>query len=327
MKLIQFGQTKLKVTKIGLGLAALGRPGYINLGHQDDLKNRYEVSEMERITHEVLDIAYQNGIRYFDAARSYGRAEAFFASWKGASNNLVIGSKWGYSYTAGWKVNAQQHEVKEHSIDVLNRQWIETLNSLSRFPDIYHIHSASAESKVLMNSAVIERLWELKEQGVIIGLSLSGPHQGETLEKSLEIKSGKTQLFQSVQVTWNLLERSTSLILEKASNAGYGVIVKEALANGRLTNRNKSRLFFDKLRVLNSIAERHHVNGDALAIAYILRQPWVSVVLSGASVGAHLISNLDAVQIKLNDSEMRLLNQLVEPPEDYWETRSRLEWN
>ena len=327
MKLIQFGQTKLKVTKIGLGLAALGRPGYINLGHEDDLKNRYEVSEMERITHEVLDIAYQNRIRYFDAARSYGRAEAFYASWKGANNDLVIGSKWGYTYTAGWKVNAQQHEVKEHSIDVLNRQWIETLNSLSRFPDIYHIHSASDESKVLKNSAVIERLWELKEQGVIIGLSLSGPHQGETLEKSLEIKSDKTQLFQSVQVTWNMLERSTSLLLEKASNAGYGVIVKEALANGRLTNRNKSRLFIDKMRVLSSIAERHHVNEDALAIAYILRQPWVSVVLSGASVGAHLVSNLDALQIKLNDSEMRLMNQLVEPPEDYWATRSEMAWN
>lgn len=31
------GKSGLRVTPIGLGLAALGRPGYINLGHADDL--------------------------------------------------------------------------------------------------------------------------------------------------------------------------------------------------------------------------------------------------------------------------------------------------
>ena len=327
MEMVQFGQTKLQVTRLGLGLAALGRPGYINLGHHEDLSNRYEVGEMERTTHDVLELAYKNGIRYFDAARSYGRAESFFASWHRSNNDLVIGSKWGYTYTAGWRVNAQQHEIKEHSINVLNRQWIETLNSLGRFPDIYHIHSASEESKVLENKDVLERLWQLKEQGTVIGLSLSGPNQGTTLEKSLEIKNGEKQLFQSVQVTWNLLERSTTGILKKASKAGYGIIVKEALANGRLTSRNKSRLFSDKLKVLKSIAERHGVSEDALAIAYILKQPWASIVLSGAATAAHLVSNINALKIDLHSSDIRLLNQLVEPPEDYWTIRADLAWN
>jgi len=327
MEMVRFGQTKLQVTRLGLGLAALGRPGYINLGHHEDLNNRYEVSEMERITHEVLELAYKKGIRYFDAARSYGRAESFFASWHRSAEETVIGSKWGYTYTAGWRVNAQQHEIKDHSVNVLNRQWVETLNSLGRFPDIYHIHSASAESEVLENTAVIERLWQLNEQGIVIGLSLSGRHQGETLEKSLEIKNGNTQLFQSVQVTWNLLERSTTSILNKASKAGYGIIVKEALANGRLTSRNKSRLFSDKLKVLKSIAGRHGIGEDALAIAYIIQQPWATTVLSGAATTAHLTSNIDALKIKLHSSDVRLLNQLVEPPEDYWDLRAELAWN
>ena len=37
----------LTVTRIGLGLTALGRPGYINLGHADDLGRDREVAAME----------------------------------------------------------------------------------------------------------------------------------------------------------------------------------------------------------------------------------------------------------------------------------------
>jgi aryl-alcohol dehydrogenase-like predicted oxidoreductase len=77
-----------------------------------------------------------------DAARSYGKAEEFLANWAGNHKDITIGSKWGYTYTADWKVRAENHEIKEHSIDVLKRQWLETLNTLHHSPDIYHIHSA-----------------------------------------------------------------------------------------------------------------------------------------------------------------------------------------
>ena len=43
-----------------------------------------DVAAMERHAHEVLDAACEAGVRYFDAARSYGRGEEFLASWLGA---------------------------------------------------------------------------------------------------------------------------------------------------------------------------------------------------------------------------------------------------
>src|ERR671934_187774 len=49
----------------GLGLAALGRPGYLNLGHGDDLGEERTPAALERRAHEVLDAAYERGIRYF----------------------------------------------------------------------------------------------------------------------------------------------------------------------------------------------------------------------------------------------------------------------
>src|SRR5438105_10102172 len=78
------GNTGLVVSRIGLGLAALGRPGYINVGHAADLKRDYDVRSMEVRAHAVLDAAWEGGARYFDAARSYGLAEAFLADWLAA---------------------------------------------------------------------------------------------------------------------------------------------------------------------------------------------------------------------------------------------------
>ena len=315
------------VTKIGLGLAALGRPGYINLGHAVDLNHNYDQESMESHAHQLMELAYNKGIRYFDAARSYGKAEEFLANWAGNHKDITIGSKWGYTYTADWKVKAEHHEIKEHSINILKCQWQETLNTLHHSPDIYHIHSASMESGVLENNQVLDYLWELRENGLIVGLSLSGARQAETLERSLEIKSSSKQLFQSVQITWNILERSATDSISKAVKAGYGIIVKEALANGRLTTRNTIPDFQEKFKVISGIAESHHVGVDAIAIAYILNQSWISTVLSGAAQRSHLESNLDALRIGLDPTEIEKLDQLAESPENYWQTRSDLEWN
>ena len=57
------------VTQIGLGLAALGRPAYINIGRTEDLGGDRSVEALERRCHEMLDAAYKSGVRYVDAAR------------------------------------------------------------------------------------------------------------------------------------------------------------------------------------------------------------------------------------------------------------------
>src|SRR5438552_1673719 len=99
------GQTDLTATRLGLGMAALGRPGYINLGHASDLGHNYGHAGMQAQAHAVLDAAFAAGVRYFDAARSYGDGERFLASWLAARSvrpgKVVVASKWGYTYTAG----------------------------------------------------------------------------------------------------------------------------------------------------------------------------------------------------------------------------------
>src|SRR5919201_3799078 len=230
------GRAGPPVTAIGLGLAALGRPGYLNLGHGEDLGADRSVASLEARTHEVLDAAWEAGVRYFDAARSYGRAEDFLGSWLAArglqASEVTVGSKWGYTYTADWQVDADPPEVKDLSVAQLRRQLAETRARLGDHLALYQIHSATVSSGVLDDPAVLDELAALRATGVRVGLSVSGTEQAATIERALEVGG-----FDAVQATWNLLERSAGPALERAHAAGLGVIVKEALANGRLAAR------------------------------------------------------------------------------------------
>lgn len=311
------GDSGLTVTSLGLGLAALGRPGYLNLGHREDLSERRSIEALEQHTHDMLDVAWQSGIRYFDAARSYGRGEAFLASWLSARqitpDTITVGSKWGYRYTANWRVDVAAHEVKDLSLDHLDSQYRETIHLLRPYLRLYQIHSATPE--VLEDSAVLGRLAAIRNEGVAIGLSVSGPNQVATIRRATEIGVDGIPLFGTVQATWNMLEPSAGPALAEARAAGVGVIVKEALANGRLTDRDPE-VAAQLRRLLPGVAP------DATALAAALAQPWADVVLSGAATVDQLAANLLALEV-VDPGE---LPSMAESPEVYWSRRSRLAW-
>ncbi len=306
MELRPLGTTGLEVTPIGFGLAAVGRPGYITLGRDHDLGTDRSLEALERRSHEVMDAAYHAGIRYFDAARSYGFAERFLSSWlrqRGLSPEAVtVGSKWGYTYVGNWQVDARVHEVKDHSLAALRHQIEESRALLGDYLDLYQIHSATLESGVLEDHDVLAELNTLRESGLVIGLSVSGPRQAEVIRKALTVSVDGVNPFREVQATWNLLEPSAGPALAEAHAAGWGVIIKEALANGRLASQ------------------------DRVAIAAALANPWVDVVLSGAVTGAQLRSNAAALKVIPSNDELAELSKMAEPAEQYWKERSQLSW-
>jgi len=324
----ELGSTGLVVSPIGLGLAALGRPGYINLGHGADLGEERSVPALEARTHAVLDAAWRAGVRYLDAARSYGRAESFLAGWLAARgiapDQAVVGSKWGYAYTAGWRIEAEAHEVKEHTLAAFRRQWPESRERLGDHLRLYQIHSVTHDSPALDDAGLLAALADLKHAGVRIGLSTSGPRQADVIARATRVRIDGEPLFDCVQATWNLLERSAGPALAEARAAGLGVIVKEALANGRLTDRNADADFAGPRARLQLHADRLATTLDALALAAALAQPWADVVLSGAATTDQLRSNLGALEVAWDGEADAALVPLVEPPRAYWRRRAAL---
>jgi aryl-alcohol dehydrogenase-like predicted oxidoreductase len=308
---------------IGLGLAAVGRPGYINLGRDQDLPAERTVDALRERTHELLDAAYAQGVRYFDAARSYGRSEEFLADWlntRPGPDDIVVGSKWGYTYTADWSTDAETHEVKDHTLATYERQRAESDALLGDRLDLYQIHSVTPDSPALTDKELHAKLAEAATQGLTIGFSTSGPAQADAIRAALAVTVDGEPLFRTVQSTYNALETSAAPALAEAHDAGITVIVKEGMANGRLAGPHAPD-------VLKEIAEETGLGCDAVALAVILRQPWAGVVLSGAATTTQLASNLHAAVVDLDDDQLTRLATLVEEPHVYWERRGQLPWH
>ncbi|GAA4103885.1 aldo/keto reductase [Actinomadura miaoliensis] len=306
--------------RLGLGLAALGRPAYINVGRGDQLPDGRGVEEMRAATWDVLDTAYEAGIRWVDAARSYGLAEEFLGGWLDARghDDVVVSSKWGYAYVGGWRMDADVHEVKEHSLARYRAQYAETRGLLGKRLSVYQVHSLTHDSPLFSDVALLAALAEAADEGVRVGFSTSGPRQGDTVRKAMELEVAGRRLFNAVQSTWNLLEPSVGDALREAHEAGAHVLVKEAMANGRLAVQAPE--------VVRDVAARHGVGPDAVALAAVLAQEWAGTVLLGAVSPAQLESNLAVATVSLGQEELAEVMALAVPPEQYWAERSALPW-
>jgi aryl-alcohol dehydrogenase-like predicted oxidoreductase len=150
-----------------------------------------------------------------------------------------------------------------------------------------------------------------------MGVTASGPDQAETIRRALDVRLDGVPLFSAVQATWNVLERSAGQALREAHQAGRSVLVKEALANGLLAQADGP---------LAPMARRLRTTPDALAIAFVAKEPWADVVLLGAATPAQIDSNLRALELPLSQEDARELEGLVQPAGEYWSRRGRMPW-
>jgi len=324
--------------RIGLGMAALGRPGYITLDRNsvfDSAKPR-SVDSMQSKANQVMDTLFEKAkssasLPWLDCARSYGLSEKFVGEYLRSHDisprEVYVSSKWGYTYVADWKVElppGEPHEVKDHSVANFQKQIFETLEHIGDYVNLYQIHSATLDSGVLGNKDVHEALANCREKrGWSIGLSVSGPQQDTIIQTAMQLKTkAGDPLFDSVQCTYNILEQRPQKMLMDAHLAGMDIIIKEGVANGRVF-QNESLL---------DHATRFDCSPDQLALGCILAQPFQARVLSGAVESWQLESNLQADTVaKRLQSAPQLLQEIMDDcvmsSEEYWNERSSLAWN
>mmetsp|Transcript_2769 Transcript_2769/g.8140 ORF Transcript_2769/g.8140 Transcript_2769/m.8140 type:complete len:344 (+) Transcript_2769:131-1162(+) len=334
--------------RFGLGLAALGRPGYINLNRDvvfgaAGTEGR-QLEAMQNRADEVMGALVAecskkgnsetgDSLTWFDCARSYGLSERFVGEYLRKRNvkpeDVYVSSKWGYTYVADWNVALESgapHEVKDHSVDNFLKQLKETEKELGEYVNLYQVHSATFESGILSDERAHEALAKCREErGWSIGLSVSGTVQDDIIRTAMKIKTvDGDRLFDSVQCTFNMLEQKPGPALSEAHEVGMDIIIKEGMANGRVL----------KSDVIQSVAKRMGCNPDALALAAILAQPFQPRVLSGAVTPEQLTSNLEALELskKLTSEDGKgILDEIMEgcrmESEQYWSDRSALSWN
>ena len=332
LELRTLGRSGLRVSRLGLGLAAVGRPGYITLGRDRDLPTVRTPQALADRTAELCDHAWRLGVRYFDAARSYGRAEEFLARWLTARavapDDVTVGSKWGYRYTAGWAVDAAVHEEKQLTLERFAQQLDETTALLGGQLDLHQIHSATAESGCLTDARLLAAMVAARRAGRCraLGLSLTGATADRALDLALAARVDGEPVFDAVQATVNVLAPSLLPLLAAAHAEGLGVIAKEVHANGRLTDANGRPEDARWLAELRAVAARGGRTVADLALAFVLAQPAIDVALSGAATTAQRAGHAAAAAAPLDAAAAAALARFAEALPAYWATRGSLPW-
>ena len=169
------------------------------------------------------------------------------------------------------------------------------------------------------------RLAEIKTTGVVIGLTSSGHSQLEVLRYALDVDVEGLQIFDLFQVTYNVMDQSLAVLCNDLRDKK--VVIKEAMANGRVF-RNKAYPNQNELYAgLEVIAQKYKVGIDAVALRFCMDTIQPFVVLSGAASPGQIADNLKAYNFKLSADEIEELKAFGMLTETYWQERKQMLWN
>ena len=147
------------------------------------------------------------------------------------------------------------------------------------------------------------------------------------IKKALDVLVGGHQVFDMFQVTYNFLDQSLQEVFEELLHQNKSIVIKEALANGRVF-RNKNYPHYNKMySILEGLSEKHNVGVDAISLKYCEQTIPNSMVLSGASSIRQLQENVKLNNFSLSKEDIKSLNSFKKSPDFYWSERKKLQWN
>jgi aryl-alcohol dehydrogenase-like predicted oxidoreductase len=158
-------------------------------------------------------------------------------------------------------------------------------------------------------------------------LTTTGKNQVDVIKKALTVLVNGEQVFDLFQVTYNFLDQSLQEISKDLISQNKKIVIKEALANGRIFRNSKYPNYNKMYAALEKLAQKYNVGVDAISLKYCEQTIPESRVLSGASSTDQLKENLKMNSFFLSTDEIEELNCFKITPEIYWSERKNLQWN
>jgi voltage-dependent potassium channel beta subunit len=303
----------------GLRLSVLGLGGWIN----------FENKIAEDEARQAIRTAYEGGINFYDLADVYGNGEA--ERWMGGMlaeyprHTLVISSKVYFPMSDDPNDRGLSRKHIMHSID-------RSLKNLGTdYLDIYYCHRADPETPV---EETIRAMDDLIHQGKVLywGTSNWDP---ALLEETVDLCEEYGYFPpRAEQPLYSMLarDRFEDEVMPAAEELGIGLTTYSPLAMGMLTGKyddgipedsrfatepwSKERYFSDdnarRVRDLKMIAAELDITRAQLALAWILRQPAVSSVITGATKVRQVEDNLGAVGVELAGDILARIDRILE---------------
>ncbi len=294
--------------KSGLLLPAVSLGFWHNFGDTGNYENMVEMCKT----------AFDNGITHFDLANNYGpqpgSAETnlgkimkeYFWPYR---DELIISTKAGYDMWPGPYGNFGSRKYLIASLDQsLMRMGLD-------YVDIFYHHRMDPETPL---EETMNALSQIVHSGKALYAGLSN-YDGQTLEKATKILEDLKVPFIINQNRYSIFDRSIEEngLKETSKKLGKGIICFSPLAQGLLTNRyldgipEDSRIRTDgrflkegqlteekleQIRALNEIAKRRNQTLAEMALAWDLKDDYITSVLIGASKPSQILDNIKATE-------------------------------
>ena len=214
----RLGQTALEISPLGFGAFKIGRNQGIKYAQSYELPSEDEVS---LLLNGVLDL----GINYIDTAPAYGLSEQRIGkAIAHRKDEFVLSTKVGENFAKGEsRFDFSDQGVRDSISRSRERLRVAAI-------DLVFVHSDGNDLGVINQTDVISALGDLKTQGEIRAIGFSG--------KTVEGARAALDWADAIMVEYHLDDLSHSGVIAEAAQRGVGIIVKKALASGRLPARS-----------------------------------------------------------------------------------------
>ncbi|MDR3252127.1 MAG: aldo/keto reductase [Tannerella sp.] len=327
MKKQKLGKSDIDISAMTVGCWPFGGGEYWGEQSQNDVDN---------VVHAALDL----GVNTFDTAEMYNEGEserALGKALKGHRNDAVVISKIGPSNC---------HHVRDHCLASLKRLGMD-------YMDVYMLHwpinklaveHFTSDKSILAEPPTIEEAYaqlnDLKKEGLIrsIGMSNFGRKQMEEVvatgvqidvnEMSYNVVSRAIEAEIAPYCTKYNISIIGSMGLQQGLLAGIYKTVDDvpphqahsrhfSQERGKGTSRHyeegAEKELFEAVDRLRQIADDLHIHIAQLAIAWILKKPFMTSTLVGSRNINELKMNVDACSLEISDETEALIDRISQP--------------
>lgn len=314
MDYLPLGNTGLYVSRLCFGA--------MTFGEQDQKQFAWLGNEGQEAANRMIDTCLDAGINFFDTANAYGGGTSermLGKALEGKRDDVVLATKvclpMGKGVNRMGNSRASIMREVEASLERLGTDYI----------DLYQLHQWDASTPIEETMSALD---DCVRQGKVryIGLSNSAAWQIVKAHGAAE-KLG-TEKFSSLQCYYSLVGRDLEWdILPAIKDLGMGTMIYSPLASGFLTGKysgenaneqgRRSAVSYppvdpkqgdEVVAVLQEIGEAHGRPAAQIALSWLLHQEGVTSVIVGARKQYQLEDNIQAIDIKLSDDDLKRLN-------------------
>ena len=309
MNYTYFGQTGIQVSELCLGT--------MTFGNEAD----------EKMSHKLMDIAFESGINFFDTANVYGKgtSESIIGSWMGEKRDDLILATKVYQPMGGLneKGNSRKNIIQsvEASLKRLQTDYIDVL-----YLHYWDEHTALEQTLSTLN--------DLVTQGKVHYIGVSNFAAWQCAKAIQVAQQNNWTPIVANQPMYNLIKRIAEIeILPMALEEKIAICPYSPMAAGMLTgkyHRNEEGRITKNSRYIEryknpeymeiagrfvTYAEEHQYHPASLAVKWVASHPAVTSAIIGSWNPAQLELALKSQQINLSQEQRQEITDLsIDPP-------------